>query len=227
MASSKTKADLKVIILGAARVGKTCLIQRYLHGTFESTKATIGASFFLKHWDGYHVAIWDTAGEEKYHALSSFYARNASAAILAYDITDVSSFHSLQKSYLHLLDAANPKCLCAVVACKSDLVPQHGRNVDVSTAMEFAREHNQSRGAPLPVGCPNWDSAYFETSSKTGDGVQAVFDFLQRTLLQGMPPAGESATSLPPSIAHTLAVVDRDRGSVSANDKEQSKGCCS
>ena len=37
-----THSDLKVIVLGAASVGKTCLLQRYLTGEFADTISVSG-----------------------------------------------------------------------------------------------------------------------------------------------------------------------------------------
>ena len=36
--------DLKVIILGSANVGKTCLLQRYLTGNFNADTISVGPS---------------------------------------------------------------------------------------------------------------------------------------------------------------------------------------
>ena len=42
------------------------------------------------------LAIWDTAGQERFHALGPIYYRDAQAALLVYDITDVDSFTRVQ-----------------------------------------------------------------------------------------------------------------------------------
>ena len=42
------------------------------------------------------LAIWDTAGQERFHALGPIYYRDAEAALLVYDITDIDSFRRVQ-----------------------------------------------------------------------------------------------------------------------------------
>ena len=73
---------LKCIILGSANAGKTCLLRRYVHGTFEddiemskdatkgivrSTNSTLGADYYVKKTDSGSVflQLWDTAGKER------------------------------------------------------------------------------------------------------------------------------------------------------------------
>lgn len=41
------------------------------------------------------ISVQDTAGAERFTGLSSFYCRNAGAAILAFDMSIVSTFESL------------------------------------------------------------------------------------------------------------------------------------
>lgn len=44
-----SKVDVKVVLLGKHSVGKTCLVERYLHGKFKDTTiATVGAAFGAK-----------------------------------------------------------------------------------------------------------------------------------------------------------------------------------
>ena len=90
----KRKSDKKVIILGDAGVGKTCLIRRYIDGVYmDKTQTTMGTAFFLKQWHNKNIALWDAAGQEEFQGLTSFYCRNANAAILCYDIIYVINQH--------------------------------------------------------------------------------------------------------------------------------------
>ena len=62
---------IKIVILGDSGVGKTSLLQSYVHQKSSgNTKPTIGADFSKKEIqiDGQVVSlqIWDTAGQEKY-----------------------------------------------------------------------------------------------------------------------------------------------------------------
>ena len=38
----------KVVMLGEAGVGKTCIVSRYVKGDFQPTQASLGASFMSK-----------------------------------------------------------------------------------------------------------------------------------------------------------------------------------
>ena len=173
----KRKADLKVVILGDSSVGKTTLIHRYMEGIFTSKASTIGASFFLKQWGPYNVAIWDTAGEEKYAGLSSFYCRGASAAILAYDPTRYNSLNVLKERHIPLLQTADENCLRIVVGTKMDLVNDTNRQVSKEMGKALAKNQNKGRIDETNV------VPYFETSSKTGENVEAVFSFILNTCL--------------------------------------------
>ncbi|XP_033726939.1 ras-related protein Rab-20-like [Pecten maximus] len=174
MAETKRKADLKVIILGDYNVGKTSFICRYIDGTFKTKEPTIGAAFFLKQWGPYNVAVWDTAGDERYTGLSNFYCRNAGAAILAFDMTSVSSFESLWARFIPILDSALENCIKVVVGMKMDLLDNgRTREITVEEAKTFSREINSNIDlSKLPK------DPYFETSSLNGSNVTEVFEFI-------------------------------------------------
>ncbi|KAL4218168.1 rab20 [Mactra antiquata] len=170
---NKRKADAKVIILGDYAVGKTCLISRYIDGKYGQHESTIGAAFFLKQWGSYNVAVWDTAGDEKYTGLSSFYCRNAGAAILAFDLNKSTSYESLWARFLPLLEHAKEDCLKVVVGTKRDAMNEDDREITIDEAIEFAKEINKDIDISKLNGEP-----YFETSAKTGYNVSKVFEYM-------------------------------------------------
>ncbi|XP_069105492.1 ras-related protein Rab-20-like [Argopecten irradians] len=174
MAETKRKADLKVIILGDYNVGKTSFICRYIDGTFQTKEPTIGAAFFLKQWGPYNVAVWDTAGDERYTGLSNFYCRNAGAAILAFDMTSVSSYESLWARFIPILDSALENCIKVVVGMKKDLIDaDRTKEITAEEATKFSREINSNIDlSKLP------HAPYFETSSLNGFHVTNVFEYI-------------------------------------------------
>ena len=184
MASSSTgsrpQTDLKIIILGDKSVGKTSFIQRFHSGTFISTMSTIGVSLINQKWSNYNVAIWDTAGEEKFAAISNFFTRGAHAAILAYDVTSRESFDKLSDTFVNFLEDAHPNCLCVVVGMKSDLLTDREAAVPASVARELSVNLNLKSGSNQKS-TPS-SPVFFTTSAKTGENVENVFEFIQSFL---------------------------------------------
>ena len=98
------KKEIKVILVGEAGVGKTCIIHRYINGKFnEDTLSTISVSsekktITLNDMNNTKVEfdIWDTCGQEKYRNLVSLFFNDAKAAILVYDSTSKQSFNQMK-----------------------------------------------------------------------------------------------------------------------------------
>lgn len=74
------------------------------------------------------LPLKDTAGEEKYASLSSFYCRGAQVAILAFDLTNQKSLDKLKELFIPLLEDSAGSCLTVVVGTKVDLA-KDGRQV--------------------------------------------------------------------------------------------------
>ena len=63
---------LKMIVIGDAGVGKTCLLHRLQNSTYtEATPTTIGIEFFRKEIEinskKIILQVWDTVGQENMH----------------------------------------------------------------------------------------------------------------------------------------------------------------
>ena len=71
---------LKLILIGDANVGKSCLLQTFIENTFNvNTNSTIGIEYETKNvvvkGNDVKLSIWDTAGAENYRALTRSYFR--------------------------------------------------------------------------------------------------------------------------------------------------------
>lgn len=92
--------DIKVVVFGAAGVGKTSILERFFSDEFhEDTRATIGTDFFVKQLNidttTVNLTIWDTAGEERFHCVIPSVLRGASGLILVYDLQNTESIKDL------------------------------------------------------------------------------------------------------------------------------------
>ena len=125
--------SLKVVLLGESGVGKTSIISQLMEQEFNDEQtATTGATFSTKTMvfdnKGICFEIWDTAGQEKYRALTKMFYKDAGAAILVYDITRQASFEELKNYWANQVKENAPKkIVLAVAANKSDLIDTDGR----------------------------------------------------------------------------------------------------
>ena len=94
----------KVILVGESGVGKTCVIVRFISNEYhEGAVSTTGANYasqtleFKEYKKKLQFDIWDTAGQEKYRGLAKIFYKDASIAILVYDITNRNSFEQIKK----------------------------------------------------------------------------------------------------------------------------------
>ncbi|XP_020653390.1 ras-related protein Rab-7L1 [Pogona vitticeps] len=123
----------KVLIIGDATVGKTSLVQRYANDSFNKHyKSTVGVDFALKvvQWsesETVRLQLWDIAGQERFTSMTRLYYKEASACVIMFDVTSMSTFTSCQKwkqdldSKLRLPDGSPVPCL--LLANKCDLYP--------------------------------------------------------------------------------------------------------
>ncbi|TIA93349.1 hypothetical protein E3P99_00124 [Wallemia hederae] len=160
--SMHAELEAKVVILGTQRVGKTSLAERYTSGVFSqnSTASTIGASFLTKRMTvdrtRVRIQIWDTAGEERFKALTPLYYRGAHAAIIVYDITSYESFLQVKTWLNELANNLNQSILIAIVGSKSDLHDQ--RRVHLSHARDKIKEWTAEHDTEFVEVMKNTDS---------------------------------------------------------------------
>lgn len=162
------RVDHKVILLGEAAVGKTSLVERLVNERFNHSlpyQNTIGAAFAAKQMevDGtkFVMGIWDTAGSEKYGAMTRIYYRGATAAVVCYDITKPSTYQRA-KFWVSELRTIEENCKIYVCATKSDLL-NHG----AIAAPEINTVEAYTAGI---------QAKFFITSSMSGENVAEMFN---------------------------------------------------
>ena len=154
---------IKIVTLGESSVGKTSLIKRYVYDDFSTEEvSTIGAVFVEKTITirnrPLKLQIWDTAGQEKFHAVAKIYYQKAHVALLLYDITSKDSFTTLKEWGAEVKANANPNILRVVVGNKMDLF--YEENVSKETASKYAKDSK---------------ALFHLTSAKENKGISALF----------------------------------------------------
>jgi small GTP-binding protein len=158
----------KLIFLGSSGVGKTSLVNRYTHNTFDKDySATVGIDFVTKPIQvgdrTVNLQIWDTAGQERFRSLIPLYVRESSIAIIVYDVSNLQSFAEAKDWHQTVLHERGSDVFCVLVGNKNDLetrVPPE----DVAT---FTK--------PLSM-------ATIETCAKTGHNVSRLFKIVEGRL---------------------------------------------
>mmetsp|Transcript_4024 Transcript_4024/g.12586 ORF Transcript_4024/g.12586 Transcript_4024/m.12586 type:complete len:177 (+) Transcript_4024:329-859(+) len=91
---------VKIISMGDAGVGKSCIIKRYCEEKFVSKYiGTIGVDYGVKAIQvgdtEARVNLWDLAGSPDYVEVRNEFYKDAQGCILVYDTTDRASFEAL------------------------------------------------------------------------------------------------------------------------------------
>lgn len=194
--SGAYSTTFKLLVVGDAGVGKTCLITRFVDDTFSSTsKSTIGVDFKATsiEMDGKSVQlqVWDTAGQERFRALTTSYYRGAHGVIVVYDVTEQASFDHMA-SWMKDVDLYSGEEVTKLLIGNKDDLPE-AKVVDTNEAREFAREHNM---------------LFMEASAMRAMNVAAAF----RLLVAEVMHQADTVASQPPAFEHKLKVnLERSR----------------
>ena len=163
----KTKVvEAKIVLLGDVSVGKTSIASRYCKNSFNDHHInTIGGAYqqqkvVLNNGAMVKLHIWDTSGQERFRAMTNLYYRDSQVAILTYDITNESSFNSIEFWIKELrYKVENENMILCLVGNKCD-VNINERKIMTNKGKNYANENNM---------------IFYETSAKTGEGVKDLF----------------------------------------------------
>ena len=157
------RTKFNVSLLGEGHVGKTCIVSVHSGREFdENTLMTVGLENVIDTYKiegtDYKFKIFDTAGQERYRSISTQTIQIADGFLLVFSVDDKASFEHIGY-WLNVIEenADIKKKVIIIVGNKIDL---ENRAVTNEEAANFAKERKLK---------------YFETSAKSGIGINEVF----------------------------------------------------
>ena len=167
--------SIKVVLLGEAGVGKTCIIKQFIEKKFEqNTDSSLSAQFVSKTIEYVDFAktlkfdIWDTVGQERFRSIAKIFYKDAHVVILVYDITSKKSFNALNDFWIgEIKNNCNGTPLFAIIGNKNDLYMK--QEVDPLDAKDLAKK----------IG-----GIFQLTSAKTAEGISQLFDIIGKKILK-------------------------------------------
>lgn len=204
---------LKLLLIGDSSVGKSCLLLRYSDGNFTSSYiTTIGIDFKIKNitqaGHKLKLQIWDTAGQERFRTITSAYYRGAMGIFLVYDVTDETSFISVQNWMKQIDENAEKQVVRVLIGNKCDMPT---RTVDYERGKKFADDNGM---------------AFFETSAKEDICVNEAFAHMAESIVNKLKSDPDAFAGSNPKTqsAKKLRGASSDGGSGSGS--AGGKACC-
>jgi small GTP-binding protein len=197
--------DAKIVLLGAASVGKTCIITRATQNEFDgTTQNTIGACYTAKPTEvgstTVALQIWDTAGQERFRTLAPMYYRGSVVALLVFSLIDEPSLADVRGWAEEMKGQVDEMPALFVVGNKCDLADE--RRIEAAAA----------EGLAAALG-----AVYCEVSAKTGAGVEELFLRVAEEALRRLQGGGNGDAGGQPKV---------EIGAAPAKAKKKKGGLC-
>lgn len=195
----KYDLSFEIIFLGISGVGKTSIIDRYTNENFTLDRvSSVGTDIKIKTIQArkktVRFKIRDTAGQERYSSMCLGFLRGANGAFFVYDCTNKHSLEKLEFYIKNFMNQNNTKARAMIlVANKIDL---ENREVSQDEGMGFADKYKMS---------------YFETSAKSGVGVDLIFKNIGIKLMKEFDKFGNEIESESHNISLNMTISKKKK----------------
>ena len=161
----------KVLLLVDTTVGKTCFLMKYTDKTFQEVHmSTIGLDYRLKSMTlkggkNVKLQIWDTAGQDRFRAITKNYYKSANGIILIYDVTSLVTYENVKSWISQIREEAPENVVIFIAGNKIDM--EEERKVSTEDGKRLAYEY----GFP-----------FYETSAKEDININETFENLVESI---------------------------------------------
>ncbi|XP_078526324.1 ras-related protein Rab-25 isoform X1 [Lissotriton helveticus] len=201
-----------VVLIGESGVGKTNLLSRFTRNEFNhDSRTTIGVEFSTRTImvEGMTVKaqIWDTAGLERYRAITSAYYRGAVGALLVFDITKHQTYDCIERWLKELYDHADANIVVMLVGNKTDLTDS-AREVPSEEAKMYA---------------DNNGLLFIETSALDSTNVELAFETILTDIYKKV---SKNKSSLIPKDNSVSLNQEASPSGAGSQNPDEKKSCC-
>lgn len=212
--------QFRVILIGDSTVGKSSLLRYFTENRCAGiSDPTVGVDFYarlieIKPEYRVKLQLWDTAGQEKFKAITRSYYRNSAGVIIVYDITCRRTFDNVKEWLAEAennVGGPNPsQCVFLLVGHKADLEDQ--REVLYEEGEYYAKYHKIK---------------FIETSALSGENVNEAFLMVAREINSrfesGTLPLSDGWDGIKSGLLRTQSITLSDFSA----DPGQGNGACS
>lgn len=172
----RSKALIKIVIVGDAAVGKTALRKKYSDISYDQEyKHILGADFATKHFsknnEDFSMQVWDIAAKERFDKSKELFFKSIFGALLVFDVTNRDSFNNIHYWLEELRKVESKELALIIVGNKTDLrSEQESASITREEGQELASKLSEEIG---------FEVFYVETCAITGTGVEVAFRMLE------------------------------------------------
>lgn len=169
------KTRYRIVVMGAAEVGKTCVVSRMLDERFMlEYKATVEDMHSGQFEVNGHVVtldILDTSGAYEFPAMRRLSIATSDAFILVYDVSDPASFQEVERFHRQIVDEKDSEgSPVVVVGNKTDLLPG-----DRDGPGPGGERRALERATAETIASIDWGCGYVEVSAKEDRNITGIF----------------------------------------------------
>ncbi|XP_018796004.1 PREDICTED: GTP-binding protein Rhes-like [Bactrocera latifrons] len=195
------KEQRRVVMMGAARVGKTCIISQFLYDKFQARyKQTVEelhrGEYELPDGSALTLDILDTSGSYEFPAMRTLSISAAGAFILVYAVDDKQSWFEVERLRKQIIAKRGLKVPIVIV----------GNKMDINEA-----DRQVQHEVTEMIVCEDWKCGYIECSAKENVGIVEIFKELlvQANIRYNLSPAVRRRRQSLPSYSSAAAGITR------------------